>query len=118
VSIASAGLRDGTGSGQFVMRMRRTAAIAVVHDLGRELLRWRHRFIINRWEWQMPSGYAGQAEDPTAAAREAGEETGLRLPDPARAGTDVPAHDRKCRFTPGSLCCTPDKRRGLSWICS
>ncbi len=79
MSIASAGLRDGTEFGQFVVRMRRTAAIAVVNDLGQVLLRWRHRFIINRWGREMPGGYAGQAEDPAAAAREAGEETGWRL---------------------------------------
>ncbi len=113
MSIASAGLRDGTEFEQFVMRMRRTAAVAVVNDLGQVLLRWRHRFIINRWGWEKPGGYVGQAEDPAAAAREVEEETGWRLSDPARAGIDVPAHDRKCRLTPGSLCCTPDKRRGL-----
>jgi 8-oxo-dGTP pyrophosphatase MutT (NUDIX family) len=67
---------------------------------------------------EMPGGYAGQAGDPAAAAREAREETGWRLPDPARAGIDVTAHDRKCRLTPGSVCCTPDKGRGLPWICS
>jgi 8-oxo-dGTP pyrophosphatase MutT (NUDIX family) len=113
VSIASAGLRDRTEFGQYVMRMRRIAAIAVVNDLGQVLPRCRRRSIINRWGSGMPGGYAGQAEDPAAAAREAREQTGWRLPDPARAGIDVPAHDRKCRLTPGSLCCTPDKKRGL-----
>jgi 8-oxo-dGTP pyrophosphatase MutT (NUDIX family) len=112
VSIASAELRDRTGFGQFVMRMRRTAAIAVVNDLGQVPLRWRHWFIITRWRREMPGGYAGQAEDP-AAAREAGEETGWRLSDPATVGSEVPAHDRNCRLTPGSRCCTPDKRRGM-----
>ena len=112
MSVASAGLRVGTEFEQYVMRMRRTATIAVVNDLG-QVLPWRHWLIINRWGCERPGGYAGQADDPAAAAREAGEETGCRLSDLARAGNDVPAHDRKCRLTPGSLCCTPDKRSGL-----
>ena len=65
---------------QYVMRMRRTATTAVVNDLGQVLLMWRHRFIIDRWVWEMPGAYVDQAEDPAAAAaREVEEETGWRL---------------------------------------
>ena len=48
MSIASVRLRDGTEFEQYVMRPRRTAATAVVNDLGQVLLLWRHRFIIDR----------------------------------------------------------------------
>jgi len=91
VSIASAGLRDGTEFGHYVMRMRRTAAIAVVNDLGQVLLLRRHRFIINRWGREMPGGYAGQAEDPAAAAREAGKR---------RAGGCLPRQELALTFQP------------------
>jgi 8-oxo-dGTP pyrophosphatase MutT (NUDIX family) len=40
---------------------------------------WRHRFIINRWVWELPGGYVDPNEDPaTTATREVEEETGWR----------------------------------------
>jgi 8-oxo-dGTP pyrophosphatase MutT (NUDIX family) len=40
---------------------------------------WRHRFIINRWVWELPGGYVDPNEDPAVtAAREVEEETGWR----------------------------------------
>ena len=56
------------------MRMRHTAAIAVVNELGQMLLLWRHRFIIDRRRWEMPGGYVDQAEDPAAAAESRGRD--------------------------------------------
>lgn len=79
LSIASVGLPDGTKFEQYVMRMRRTATTVVVDDQDRVLLMRRHRFIVDRWVWELPGGYVDQAEDPAAAAaREVEEETGWR----------------------------------------
>ena len=53
---------------------------AVLDDAGeRVLLMRRHRFIVDRWVWELPGGYVDDGEDPAAAAaREAEEETGWR----------------------------------------
>jgi 8-oxo-dGTP pyrophosphatase MutT (NUDIX family) len=80
LSIASVELPDGTEFEQYVMRMRKCVMTVVLNEAGTHvLLVWRHRFIIDRWVWELPGGYVDPAEDAaTAAAREVVEETGYR----------------------------------------
>jgi 8-oxo-dGTP pyrophosphatase MutT (NUDIX family) len=65
---------------QYVFRMRRVAVTVVLDDAGgRVLLMRRHRFIVDRWVWELPGGYVDDGEHPAdAAAREVEEETGWR----------------------------------------
>jgi ADP-ribose pyrophosphatase len=79
LSIAEVELPDGVRFEQYVLRAPRSAMMVVLDDENRVLLMWRHRFIIDRWVWELPGGYVDEAEDPAVtAAREVEEETGWR----------------------------------------
>jgi 8-oxo-dGTP pyrophosphatase MutT (NUDIX family) len=80
VSLADVELPNHIRFTQYVFRMRRCAITAVLDDPGdRVLLMRRHRFIVDRWVWELPGGYVDDGEDPAAAAaREVEEETGWR----------------------------------------
>ena len=57
------------------------AAMTVVLDDAGEsvLLAWRHRFVPDVWNWELPGGLVDEGEDPErTAAREVEEETGYR----------------------------------------
>ncbi|MGH3162790.1 MAG: NUDIX hydrolase, partial [Streptosporangiaceae bacterium] len=58
LSIASLELASGLTFEQYVMRLPR-CAMTVVLDQAAEhvLLIWRHRFILDRWMWELPGGY-------------------------------------------------------------
>lgn len=78
-SIADVELPDGVRFEQYVLRLPRAAMAVVVDDQDRVLVMYRHRFIIDRWVWELPGGYVDEAEDPmVTAAREVEEETGWR----------------------------------------
>jgi 8-oxo-dGTP pyrophosphatase MutT (NUDIX family) len=79
LSIADVELPDGVRFEQYVLRVPSAAMVIVIDDADRILLMWRHRFILNRWIWELPGGYLDPDEEPAAcAAREVEEETGWR----------------------------------------
>ena len=62
-----------------VIRLHRAATMVLVDDADRVLLLWRHRFVQDRWGWELPGGLVDVDEDPAEAARrELEEETGYR----------------------------------------
>jgi 8-oxo-dGDP phosphatase len=62
-----------------VVRLPRAAMMVLVDDRSRVLLMWRHRFVADRWGWELPGGLVEDGEDPAqTAARELEEETGWR----------------------------------------
>lgn len=55
------------------------AMTAMLDDQGRVFMMWRHRFVSDTWNWELPGGVVDEGEDPaTTAAREILEETGYR----------------------------------------
>ena len=80
VSLADVELPNHVRFTQYVFRMRRCAMTVVLDDTReRVLLMRRHRFIVDRWVWELPGGYVDDGEESSAAAeREVEEETGWR----------------------------------------
>ena len=72
-------LPDGARFEHHVARLHHAAMVVVLDERDRVLLLWRHRFVFDRWGWELPGGLVDHGEDPgEAAAREAEEETGWR----------------------------------------
>jgi ADP-ribose pyrophosphatase len=79
LSIANVELPDGVRFEQYVIRAPRSAMVAVLDEQERLLLMRRHRFVFDRWVWELPGGYVDDGEHPAACAvREVEEETGWR----------------------------------------
>jgi 8-oxo-dGTP pyrophosphatase MutT (NUDIX family) len=85
LSVADLELTDGTRGDHYVIRIPfQVVSVVVTDGEGRVLLLWRHRFIPDRWCWDVPAGKVAEGEDPAdAAVRACVEETGWR-PGPAR----------------------------------
>ena len=72
-------LPDGERFWHHVVRLHRAAMMVLLDDKDRVLLLWRHRFVQDRWGWELPGGLIDEGEEPAeSAARELEEETGYR----------------------------------------
>jgi len=80
LDMADIELPDGQRYEHHTVWMPPAAMTALLNDAGTDvLLLWRHRFVPDLWNWELPGGLIDAGEDPAAtAAREIEEETGLR----------------------------------------
>src|SRR6185437_11075793 len=85
LELADIELTDGTRVDHHVIRIPfEVVSIVVADTVGNVLLIWRHRFITQRWSWDVPAGKVAPGEVPAdAAVRASVDETGWR-PGPAR----------------------------------
>lgn len=75
----SVDLPDGVSFDQYVIVLPESVTVAAVNAGGAVRMVRRHRFILDRWVWELPGGYVDEGEDlAVAAARELEEETGFR----------------------------------------
>lgn len=79
VGLVDVELPDGQRFEHHVVRLPTAAVAVVLDDRGRVLLMWRHRFVSDVWNWELPGGLVDGGETPAETiAREIEEETGYR----------------------------------------
>lgn len=80
---------DGSRYEHHKVLLPAAAMVAMVDDQDRVLMMWRHRFVPDLWNFELPGGLLEDGEDPAAAAaREVVEETGYRTTRPLERVVD------------------------------
>lgn len=80
VGLADISLPSGERFDHHTVTMKPAAMTVVLDDAGEHvLMSWRHRFVPDVWNWELPGGLLDPGESPAeTAAREVEEETGYR----------------------------------------
>lgn len=80
LNMADISLPSGDRFEHHTVWMPPAAMTVVLDDAGENvLMAWRHRFVPDVWNWELPGGLIDEGEEPAAtAAREVVEETGYR----------------------------------------
>ena len=70
-------LPDGERFWHHVVRLHRAAMMVLIDEQDRVLLLWRHRFVQDRWGWELPGGLIDEGEEPAETGRALRDVAGL-----------------------------------------
>jgi 8-oxo-dGTP pyrophosphatase MutT (NUDIX family) len=66
-------LPDGERFWHHVVHLHRAATTVLVNNHDQVLLLWRHRFVQDRWGWELPGGLIDEGVEPIETARASGD---------------------------------------------
>ena len=110
----SGDLPDGVSFDQYVILLPQSVTVAAVDSAGAVLMVRRHRFILDRWVWELPGGYVEEGEDLDVAAVAALEMTA----PPYEWATRTIGPSTVRRSTSRSAASLPSSRSGFAPIVS
>ena len=93
-----------------VVRLHRAAMMVLVDEQDRVLLLWRHRFVQDRWGWELPGGLIDEGEEPV---RDGACGSWRRRPGTGRAGWSTWSRSSRWSawWTPSMSCSSAGIRR-------